>query len=302
MTALISHLDNPANVTPTATAVLHIVQGVHQGVALSLDRDHYTIGRAGTTDLVLHDDGVADRHVRLRLDNQRVSVEALDGDVNVRHADGASLNLPKGHGHLARLPVVVQVGQARLSIRATASHSATPRWRTPQSAIGVVLLLVCGAVWAFHQPAVEDFSVTLPPPAAAAKQAPSLATAKGWLAGQIQQAGLSGIRVEEDGQRLSASGSYPPARKGAWEQLQRDFDSRFGQDLVLEGQVSQAVPVQAPRVRFQAVWFGKGPYVIDGSGRQLFPGAALEDRWVLQAIEDGKVVLTRGDERYTFTL
>ncbi|MFF7707071.1 FHA domain-containing protein [Pseudomonas sp. NPDC007930] len=305
MTALTSHAQLPPTAAEgtTGTAVLDILAGLHQGVTLGLDRDQYTLGRASSADVVLHDDAVAERHVRLRLNGQRLTVEALGGDVRVRAAQQPQQHVPKGHGLITELPVELHVGQARLAIRSTQPVAATPAWRKPPAVLGVALMLVCGSVFALREPAGEDFSVTLPATAAAPKAVPSVAQARTWLDHQLDQAGLaSTIHTDAGEHQISVAGSFTPAQKASWDAVQRGFDSRYGEHMVLHGNVAQAVEADAPRVRFQAVWFGKNPYVIDGTGRHLFPGAALEDRWVLDTIDAGKVVLARGEERFTFTL
>ncbi|WP_442777753.1 SctD/MshK family protein, partial [Pseudomonas syringae pv. coryli] len=56
------------------------------------------------------------------------------------------------------------------------------------------------------------------------------------------------------------------------------------------------------RVRLQAVWFGRNPYVIDEHGKRVYPGAMLADDWTLESIEGDQVRLVRGQERFAFTL
>ncbi len=71
---------------------------------------------------------------------------------------------------------------------------------------------------------------------------------------------------------------------------------------MLNPRVAVRADAARPRVRFQAVWFGANPYVINDSGKRLYPGAALADNWVLERIENNQVILARGEERFTFTL
>jgi hypothetical protein len=303
MTALNSHAQLPVStaVRP-GTAVLDILAGLHQGVTLGLDRDLYTVGRTSSADVVLHDDAIADLHVRLRLYPHAVAIEALGGDVTVIDVQQRTFIVRRGHGHRAALPVQLQIGGARLALRATVPRRTARTWGAPQHALGAALLLAGGAVFAFHQEAIPDFSTNLPPTAAAAKVMPTVKQARGWLDQQLAQAGLGGITTTGGDHQIRVAGTYPAEHKAQWAAVQQGFDSRYGEYLVLHGTVAPASVPQPPRVRFQAVWFGNAPYVIDGSGRRLFPGAAVEDRWVINAIENGQVILARGDERFTFTL
>lgn len=303
MTAMISYAQLPTHDAESpATTVLDIIAGLHQGVSLRLDRPDYMIGRASTADVVLHDPSVTDHHVRLRLQRGQVAIEAVGGDVTLDGPRCPARTLRQGHGMIVALPVELQLGEARLALQAPAHTATRNLWRGPRMALGGALLLGCGAVFALHQPPVEDFSRTLPPTAAAAKVIPTVAQARPWLAQQLEQAGLTGIHLQGDEHRLNVTGSYTPAQHAHWAAVQHAFDRRYGQYLVLHGTVTEATAPAAPRVRFQAAWFGKTPYVVDGGGRVLYPGAALDDHWVLAAVADGKVVLARGDERFTFTL
>ena len=84
--------------------------------------------------------------------------------------------------------------------------------------------------------------------------------------------------------------------------VQQAYDARFAQQVVLHPNVVARAEIAKPRVRFQAVWFGEKPYVINESGKRLYPGAALADDWTLERIERDQVILARGEERFTFTL
>lgn len=285
--------------------MLDITGGLHQGVTLGLGRDTYSIGHADGADLILHDDAVAGLHLRLRLKADQLIIEALGGDVGVLGANARQplLTIPRGHGHRTRLPVHLQVGHAHLAIRAPRGAApAAPAWRKPQYAAGIALLLVTSAVFGLRQAPVEDFSVSLPAPAAAPRAVPDVEQAHHWLDAQLQQAGLGTITTAAGNHQISAQGTYRAAQKGSWAAVQQAFDKRYGQQWVLNANVTQSTAAATPQVRFQAVWFGNNPYVVDGRGRHLYPGAALEDNWLLERIESNQVLLVRGDERFTFTL
>ena len=58
----------------TAQTVLEVVDGVHQGVTLALDKNVYSIGSKPGADIMLADDGVAPEHGVIRLHGHAVIV------------------------------------------------------------------------------------------------------------------------------------------------------------------------------------------------------------------------------------
>lgn len=295
MTALIS-LGPVAGIgAPTLT----VTGGLHQGSSLMLDRPVYTIGADLAADLVLSDPGIAGAHLRLRFfEGGHVAVEALGGDVLL----GGNVRIPQGSGHRARLPLQLRIGSASVSLalpEGAEKPSDAPRKYTPWI-VATVLLFMCAGALAFRND---------PPPspvAAAVDAAPVKKTsreqAKAWLEQQLQAAHLDAVKVSNSNGQLSAVGSFEQSQKPQWLALQQAFDQRYGQQIVLNPKVAVRADAANPRVRFQAVWFGTNPYVINDSGKRLYPGAALADNWVLERIENNQVILARGEERFTFTL
>ncbi|PPS40735.1 SMAD/FHA domain protein [Pseudomonas amygdali pv. morsprunorum] len=312
MTALISLSGTPdASVQESAVARLEILHGLHQGVSLLLDNPVYVIGSAAPADLVLGDADVAEQHVRLRFSVEHVAIEALGGDVTVFDSLGQRRVVNVGHGQRISLPVELLVGQSRLCLRSTRSARAIPavsrrlvllKW----PALAALLLLVtCATAFAFRAPAESarhSIADSVPGSSTPVKSAPTLTQARSWLEGALQDVRLTQLRVEEQGGQLSVEGAFPAAQKSSWLQIQQAFDTRFGQHIVLTPNVQASTALAAPRVRFQAVWFGRNPYVIDEHGKRVYPGALLPDNWRLESIEGNQVRLVRGDERFAFTL
>ncbi|WP_024673114.1 FHA domain-containing protein [Pseudomonas syringae] len=315
MTALISLSATPdgsvqdASLQNSGVAVLEILHGLHQGVALILDKPVYVIGSAASADLVLGDADIAAQHARLRFSDDRVAIEAMGNDVTVVDALGQHLVISKGHGQRLGLPVELKLGQSHVRLRSTRpakAASAVPgalrAFRLPM--LGALLLLVtCATAFAFRAPpeAVHNAAANTPPMAVQVA-APTLAEARSWLDQALRDARLGQLRIEEHDGQLSVAGSYPAALKNSWLQVQRAFDSRFGQRVVLTPNVQVNAAVATPRVRLQAVWFGRNPYVIDEHGKRVYPGALLADDWTLESIEGDQVHLVRGQERFAFTL
>jgi hypothetical protein len=318
MTALISLTSVPGTSAPGNTIpLLCITQGLHQGVSLSLDKTTYIIGSAEHADLLLSDPGIAERHLALRFSSGQVAVEALGGDVTVVGRHAREIKIPMGSGHRARFPLEIRLGQARLTLSdpvepQASAERAVPLWRQlsrqkTQWIIALLLMFLCVGAFAFRgQPASpagivnrDDVSA---PDSAKTIQIASAEQARRWLEQQLAAANLNQIKVSEIDGQLGVQGSYDPTKKGQWMGVQQAYDARFGQQVVLHPNVVPRAEIAKPRVRFQAVWFGPNPYVVNESGKRLYPGAALADDWMLQSIENNQVILARGEERFTFTL
>ncbi|NMX77194.1 hypothetical protein HBO23_29960 [Pseudomonas sp. WS 5532] len=294
MTALISLGPVAATGAPTLT----VTAGLHQGSSLVLDQPVYTIGADLAADLVLSDPGIAGLHLRLRFEGGHVAVEALGGEVLV----AGTVRIPRGNGHRARLPLQLRIGTAGVSLalpEEAEQPSRAPRRLTPWI-VALGLLFICAGALAFRSdPPLAQAAAVVDVPAI--KQ-PSREQAKAWLEQQLQAARLDAVSVTNSNGQLSAEGSLEQSQKPQWLALQQAFDQRYGQQIVLNPRVAARADAASPRVRFQAVWFGAHPYVINDSGKRLYPGAALADNWVLERIENNQVILARGDERFTFTL
>jgi hypothetical protein len=291
--------------------VLTITHGLHQGVCLSLDRSVYIFGSAASADFLLSDSGIVERHMALRFAGGQVAVEALGADVSVFGQDAREIRIPAGRGHRARLPLDIRLGSTRLTLTSDSVPLEKPRpeqplpvWqRRPQWVVALLLMFLCVGAFAFRGEPLPALAVPLADPApVSGAQTSSVSQAHAWLDQQLLAKNLDGIKVSEADGQLSVEGSYDPAHKAQWIGMQQAFDSRFGQQVVLHPNVVARADIAKPRVRFQAVWFGANPYVINDSGKRLYPGAALADNWTLQSIENNEVILARGDERFTFTL
>lgn len=295
MTALIS-LGPVAGIgAPTLT----VTGGLHQGSSLVLDQPVYTLGADLAADLVLSDPGIAGLHLRLRFEGDQVAVEALGGDVLL----SGNVRIPHGSGHRARLPVQLRLGAAGVSLalpEGAQKPSDARRPFTPWIVAIVLLFLGAGVLAVRNDAPMAQTAVTAADVPALKK--PSRELAKAWLEQQLQAAHLEAIKVTDADGQLSAVGSFEHSQKPQWLALQQAFDQRYGQQIVLNPRVAVRADAARPRVRFQAVWFGTNPYVINDSGKRLYPGAALADNWVLERIENNQVILARGEERFTFTL
>lgn len=298
MTALISVGLPAANGVPT----LIVTHGLHQGSSLMLDQPVYTLGAALAADLLLSDPGIADLHLRLRFDAGFVAVEALGGDVVITGTPAGEIQVPQGSGHRTRLPLQLRIGTAGVSLAVPGAVEKAPAARhryLPWAVAGALLFVGTCALAVRNDPAPAQAVAAV---AVSPSPKPSRAQAKAWLEQQLLAARLEGVKVNDVDGQLNAVGTFESAQKEQWVALQQAFDQRYGQQIVLNPRVAVRAEAARPRVRFQAVWFGTHPYVINDSGKRLYPGAALADNWVLERIENNQVVLARGDEHFTFTL
>ncbi|KJZ64582.1 SctD/MshK family protein [Pseudomonas fluorescens] len=308
MTALIS-LSSPSDFRSPA---LSVVGGVHQGVVLSLDKPLYTLGSALHCDLVLSDADIAKEHLLLRVSDHEVAIEARGGDVLVVGKGAQPVSLLMGSGHRTRLPVEIHIGSVRLSLtQAENPARAAPSARrlTSTREIGwlclcaLTVLLLGGSAFALQDKPDQVLpSVAATPAPLASPMAVTMAQARQWVEQRLQAEDMHSVVLAEAGDQLVAMGSVERSKKSRWSALQQAFDQRFGAQWNLRSSVTVRAEIAAPRVRFQAVWFGNDPYVINDNGKRLFPGAALPDNWVLERIEAHEVVLSRGEERFTLTL
>ncbi|WP_415756012.1 SctD/MshK family protein [Pseudomonas sp. LT1P18] len=307
MTALIS-LSSPAN---NFAPVLRIVDGLHQGVSLSLDRLVYTVGTSIGCDLVLGDPGIADEHLCLRISDQSIAIEAVGGEVWVLCNGSRPIKIPLGSGHCARMPMEVRIGSARLmlTLADVPGHSRTtasfPAHRKPLWFVATLVTLL--GIWALTLR--EEPAPVLAPTGFAPQidsliepTLPTLTEARLWLEQQLKVGKFRSVEVTEIDAQLVATGSFELTMKPQWAALQKAYDQRYGHHVVLRSSVSARAAIAQPRVRFQAVWFGTDPYVISDSGKRLYPGALLPDNWVLKHIENNEIILARGDELFRLTL
>ena len=75
---------------------LRVLDGRHQGAALPLFGEQWSIGAHADADLVLNDPGIAEQHARLRLVDSNWSVQAEAGLLQDDRWSGAGANCAPG--------------------------------------------------------------------------------------------------------------------------------------------------------------------------------------------------------------
>ncbi|TKT55071.1 EscD/YscD/HrpQ family type III secretion system periplasmic domain-containing protein [Rhizobium sp. LC145] len=289
--------------TKPGALALDVLSGIHHGVRAPIDAEACTIGSSPNCDLVLSDRDIAQEHLQLRFYGRQVAINAIGGGVIVEGRPA----LQRGFGCRVKLPVTLVIGDAKLRIaRDASSGPAIKRW--PYAAVVVVALAMMPIVAVQagisgllpQKPALPSDRLTVGSVPAAT--APSDGEIVGTLQQKIAEAGLSNLTLSADGRRIDVSGQVPPDRMEAWRDVQRWFDRSHGGRYVLTSLVSAAAVTDAPKFVFQAVFFGNTPYVVDARGERRYPGAALQDGWMLKSIEDGQILVVRGGQEFKLTL
>jgi hypothetical protein len=317
-------IEMSANTSPqvpvvAAQAFLEVVDGVHSGVTLPLDKSVYSIGSKPGTDIILADEGVAPEHGVIRLHGRTVIVEAVGGDIGL----GTRHRVAHGHGCRTTLPVELSLGSAVIRI-AQPAESRTPfiggtalRW----SAIGAVACAVLIPMSGYDPVAAISRMSLAAPAAPVSDAAPSrfaltgertaatdrlssaadatgttVDAAAGALGEKLAQAGLAELAARVDGSRVLVSGAILHDQNAAWSDIQRWFDATFGSRYVLASAVGIRPPGGNPKFDLQAIAFSESPYVITADGQRRYPGAVLDKGWVIKEISERRLTLTKNGQ------
>jgi hypothetical protein len=312
-----------------AQAVLAVVDGVHQGVSLPLERNVYSIGSEPSVDIMLADTGVAPEHGIVRLHGGTVIVEAAGGDIGL----GKRHRIVRGHGCRTTLPVELKLGTAVLRIerprtrRSWLNGKAVPRLAAIGAIGCVVLIPLSGfdtraAISRMSLSSLASTSAAIAPgatapaspsytlasdnapaavPPAAASRAPRAATASVNIARgiaeivneKLAEAGLTSLVTKVDGTRLVVSGAILHEQSGSWSEIQRWFDLTYGGRYILASTVETRSPDGNPKFDLQAISFGEPPYVITTDGQRRYPGAVLDKGWIIKEIGARRLTLTK---------
>jgi hypothetical protein len=103
-----------------ANRTLRVVGGLHEGAHLDLPSGEYIVGRAAHCDIVLHDEGVAPEHVKLRIEGSTVQLSSIAS----AGAECRGRRLGSGV-HRLRESDVVTVGSAAFCVTAATNLAQT---------------------------------------------------------------------------------------------------------------------------------------------------------------------------------
>jgi len=279
---------------------LRVTGGRHVGAVSSALGESQIIGSSLDADLVLTDPGVCAHHVRIGASRLGLELVVLDGTVR---ADGGLLG--PGKTVITQFPATIEIGEAKIEI---AREAAFERKK-------VASFLSAGAVAVISLIALTDWYWSAGNPGRAPGQEPStMNTAAqaghGSLPGpEVTSAAADALRQHLLSQNITtidvkagsgiviAAGSMVPEREAEWQSAQMWFDETYGQKILLKTDVVliAAAPVKAP-VTIQSVWLGKAPYLIDGEGRKYWVGSVLKGGWVLEKVEEGRVLVSKDEQ------
>jgi pSer/pThr/pTyr-binding forkhead associated (FHA) protein len=298
-------------------AKLEVVGGIHEGVSMPLEKSVYTIGSRPGVDIMLGDRGIAPEHGIVRFNGSAVFVEAAGGEIGL-----GKRRIPHGHGCRAMLPVDLTLGTA--TVRIARNQSSHGRWRSGRvvfrgaafAALGFAALVPLSGLdtdaaigrlssaaalgnraWPF--PSVEGRPSTstdvmntaaVGVPASPDVEPDVVADA---LTAKLRDAGLASLMTRMDGIRVVVSGMISHEQTSAWSEVQRWFDRSYGGRFILASAVEARALNGLPKFDLQAISYSEAPYVITGDGQRRYPGAILDQGWVIKNIAAGRLTLIK---------
>jgi hypothetical protein len=316
------HGAQPAKLESTKLE-FEVIAGVHRGVALTLDKADYCIGRSPQSHIVLSDPGIAPEHAVLRDEGATVRIDATGGDVSVERK-----LIPQGYGCRVRLPADVALGEARLHLSRPARQrsNTSGSWlvNKPIALAGALICLALSvtavALGLPQMPKVNgvqtavgdanvaaDLDVTSATAAARRKNGsgiPSAATAAQAareLNARLDAANIRALRVTTIDGRLAVSGKLPKAQTLEWTTIQQWFDQTYGSRIVLTANVTDDGGRAMPTLGLQAIWYGDHPYIITAQGERYYQGAVLDNGWIIREIAADRLLLAKGGDTVALT-
>ena len=293
-----------------ADPILTIESGAQSGARTTISPGLHSVGADLGSDVVLFDPVLAGTHLTLEREaGERepggIRLRALGGPVSL--ADGTEL--APGEATLCR-------GSTRFRAGGTSFRLDNPRTAQPRPArrlparrltgraalVGLGLGAACtlAAAVGITLAAAPTAEAVLPPARAEAKAAPvrpasPVAGVLEAVRARLASAGFETVSLAAlpDGS-VAARGQIAPPQEAAWRDVERWFDGAYGGRAVLVDQVR--VAAEAPPLAVQAVWPGRNPYVVDGSGEKLFVGAPLPGGWTIEGISAERILLRRGGQ------
>jgi Inner membrane component of T3SS, periplasmic domain/Inner membrane component of T3SS, cytoplasmic domain len=296
---------------------LEVIGGVHEGVLMPLAKSVYSVGSRPGVDIMLGDRGIAPEHGIVRLNGSAVFIEAAGGEIGL-----GKRRIPHGHGCRAMLPVDLTFGTA--VVRITRAQPGHGRWRSGRvvfrgsalAGLGFAVLVPLSGldtdaaigrlsfaaapgsgVWPFqfvegHPRTATDAKGTVAAGAPAGSRVDPDVVANA-LSTKLQDAGLANLTTRMDGIRAVVSGAISHEQTGTWSEVQRWFDRSYGAHFILASTVEARAPNGLPKFDLQAISYSDAPYVITGDGQRRYPGAILDQGWVIKDIAAGRLTLIK---------
>lgn len=310
-----------ANTLPVPPLLI-VEDGLHRAARARLSTGRHHIGTAPDSDIVVTDLGPAGTRFALEVDASAITLHALATPIVLPRGKSLRPGRSARCGNDLRFrcgAVSFRIEAPAARLRVAGRRNASFAWSLPALAVAGILaallsvLTLSNTTSKAEAPALSaDVTGPVPvgaqtaavvPPASApflAKRPagsadPRADALKQRLADYLANAGLASIvvKVQPEGS-IEAVGQIAPQQTGAWRQAGQWFDGEAAGQLVLVDRVR--VAVEPPPLTIQAVWPGRRPYVVDGSGDKLFAGSVLANGWTVSGIETERVILKRGDQ------
>lgn len=279
---------------------LHVLGGRHAGATQVLDQSRFIIGNSLKSDIVLTDPSVLPAHAQITPSGSTMELEALDGEIVL---EGQTIR--PGSKIQIRSPSRFALGEAEIEVTEVPLQAKSSLGSLLKIG-GLALLFLVAAVKVYFDMPRHGTGLTAKLDAASAAKAvqepPSLQASMSQAAAEalterLLSLNIASISVKPGNGTVSASGTIDPRQKDDWQSSEVWFDEKFGQQLILQSNVTALPkkPVKAP-IAIQSVWSGESPYLIDSEGNKYFEGSTLKDGWVLEKIQDGKILISKNKE------
>ncbi|THK33823.1 hypothetical protein EHS39_33895 [Ensifer sp. MPMI2T] len=257
------------------------------------------IGSGLDADIVFVEQGLAPHHFRVTLLGRTIEVEALAAGLSIE----GNGTIAAGERVVAPLPVVIHAGAMSIlwSVQDAAPSGSIGIPRLSISVLALVLLGSLGigvlsAIFSYYGNTVVS-NANLSGDAREPKlpdntDDQTAETAAKGLQQEVDRAGLPNIKISSAEGVVTAEGTVTSASADSWHKVQQWFDHRTRGALALLNGVVIEDEKAPSAIAVEAVWRGSPPYLVI-SGEKYFVGALLDDGWVVERIEEGRVMLSR---------
>ncbi|UVK35608.1 hypothetical protein LHFGNBLO_006419 (plasmid) [Mesorhizobium sp. AR10] len=277
-----------------------VLSGLYCGLTGKAALETGLIGSGLDADIIFVEQGLAPHHFRMALLGNSIEVEALAAGLRMED----NRNIAAGECVVVPLPVVIHAGAMSIlwSVQDAAPASAIGIPRLSISVLALVLLgsLGIGALSAIFSYYGNAGALSTNSPGAdlesklssnRADDQTNVAAAKD-LQQEVDKAGLLDIKIGSAKGVVTAEGTVTSASVIGWQKVQQWFDHRTKGALTLVNGVVIKEEKAPSAIAVEAVWRGPLPYVVI-AGEKYFVGAILGDGWMVDRIEDRRVLLSR---------
>ncbi|MCA1408273.1 hypothetical protein I6F26_29255 [Ensifer sp. IC3342] len=258
------------------------------------------IGSGLDADIIFVEQGLASHHFRITRLDKSIEVEALTAGLSME----GNRNIAAGERIVAPLPVVIHAGAMSI-LWSVPDAAPADLIGIPRLSISVLALVLLGSLGIGVLSAIfSDYgnAVVVSAHLSNGEREPKLpdnrtddqtvVTAAKDLQQEVDRVGLPNIKVSSAKGVVTAEGTVTSASAISWHNVQQWFDHRTKGALALLNRVVIEDEKAPSAIAVEAVWRGPLPYLVI-NGEKYFVGALLDDGWMVERIEDGRVMLSR---------